>query len=76
MFRSGRMSLTMEEECKLADWIVDMQQRGLPVTKEALADSVKEFLEANSRSNPFINNRPSMLGTTIIYILLQHNTNL
>lgn len=63
IFRSGRTTLTMEEERKLEDWIIDMQQRGLPVTKAKLADSVEQFLNANPRSNVFTNNRPSLLCT-------------
>lgn len=59
-FRSGRTALTAEEEEKLVQWVVDSQCRGLPVTKDQLAESVKEFLDANPRSNTFKGNRPGI----------------
>ena len=60
------MTLTMEEESMFEGWIVDIQQRGIPITKEKLADSVKQFLDANPRPSPFNNNRPSLLSAFIV----------
>ncbi|XP_062711732.1 uncharacterized protein LOC134289617 [Aedes albopictus] len=50
-------SLTHKEEMELEEWIFDMQNRGYPVTKNWLLDSVKQFLDTNNRETRFVNNR-------------------
>ncbi|XP_058817167.1 uncharacterized protein LOC131680470 [Topomyia yanbarensis] len=51
-------NLLMEEENELEAWIIDMQNRGYPITKNWLLDSVKQFMDATPRKNRFVNNRP------------------
>ncbi|XP_065072715.1 uncharacterized protein LOC135697060 [Ochlerotatus camptorhynchus] len=58
-FKPGPHSvLSTEEENKVVTWLCGMQDRGFPVTREALIFKIAEFLSANSRENPFKNNRP------------------
>lgn len=52
--------LTPEEEKQIVDWLGGMQDRGFPVTREALMYKVNEFLTENSRENPFKNNQPGI----------------
>ncbi|XP_021694822.1 uncharacterized protein LOC110674792 [Aedes aegypti] len=44
-------ALLPEEEKEIEEWIFDMQNRGYPITKNWLLDSVKEYLDANNREN-------------------------
>lgn len=52
--------LSTEEEKKVVSWLYGMQDRGFPVTRDALIFKISEFLSVNSRENPFKNNRPGM----------------
>lgn len=48
--------LTKEEEQNL--WITLLSERGFPVTKNLLLDSVHLLLKTVKRENPFTNGRP------------------
>lgn len=50
--------LTHEEENILEKWILNSYQKGFPVRKFDIQVSVKEFLDANPRENPFCDNLP------------------
>lgn len=50
--------LTNDEERLLEEWILDGCRKGYPVRKYDIQASVKEFLDANIRDNPFKNNFP------------------
>ena len=57
--RSGPPSiLTKAEESRLADWLMEVAQRGFGLTKDDLLDAVKKLVEADKRKTPFVNNRP------------------
>ncbi|CAB3988957.1 tigger transposable element-derived 6 [Paramuricea clavata] len=48
--------LTKSEE--IADWLIEMSNRGFGVSKSDLLQTVKNFLDKDSRSTPFKNNKP------------------
>lgn len=50
--------LTDEEEHQLVEWILENQRKGFPKRKIDLQLSVKEFLDASERPNPFKDNLP------------------
>lgn len=50
--------LSDEEESVLEKWIVESCKKGFPQRKEDLQINVKEFLDNNKRSSPFLNNYP------------------
>ena len=57
--RSGPSSiLTKAEESRLADWLIELAQRGFGHSKDDLLDAVKKLVEADGRKTPFVNNRP------------------
>ena len=59
VFRTGPATvLTQGEEIELENWLIDMQKRGFPVTKQMLLGNVKQFLDANPRDNTFLGNMP------------------
>nr|CAI5842345.1 unnamed protein product [Callosobruchus analis] len=49
--------LSLEETC-LTDWIYACQNKGFPLRIEDVLESVKGFLDANPRDNPFTENMP------------------
>ncbi|GBP22503.1 hypothetical protein EVAR_78681_1 [Eumeta japonica] len=49
----------VNEEQKIVDWILFRAQRGLPVTKTELLDSVEQYVKLLKKETPFIDNRPS-----------------
>lgn len=50
--------LSNDEENCLKDWIAECQNKGFPVRIEDIMESVKGFLDANPRTNAFVDNRP------------------
>lgn len=50
--------LTTEEEALLKNWITTSCMKGFPRREQNIRESVKEFLDAVPRQNPFKNNRP------------------
>ena len=50
--------LTSQEEKVLVSWIISLQKKGFPRRPEDVQDSVKCFLDAAGRENPFVDNRP------------------
>lgn len=50
--------LTVEEEQKIIDWLIDNHSKGFPRRKHDVQTVVKEFLDASPRENPFSNNLP------------------
>ncbi|XP_031332059.1 uncharacterized protein LOC116162555 [Photinus pyralis] len=56
--------LSLEEENRLKNWIITCQDKGFPVRVEDIQDSVKGFLDANPRANPFTDNRPGREAVT------------
>lgn len=50
--------LTEQEETELVEWIFYCCQRGFPVTKHQLIESVKLLCDNDKRKTPFVNNRP------------------
>ncbi|XP_025161698.1 uncharacterized protein LOC112590140 isoform X1 [Harpegnathos saltator] len=50
--------LTPDEEDLLVKWIFHSSDKGFPVTKDQLLDSVKILILELKRDNPFTNNRP------------------
>lgn len=57
--------LTANEEQLLVDWILESQAKGFPRRKVDLQISVKQFLDADKRPNPFKNNMPGNLLSLI-----------
>ena len=51
--------LSEEEENDIVKWILYCAERGFPVSKSQLLDSVQKFLSTSKKENPFKNNRPS-----------------
>lgn len=47
--------LSNEEEKTLVDWIFHLSQRGFPVTKNQLLDSVQMLIRSLQRENVFVN---------------------
>jgi hypothetical protein len=57
--RSGPPTvLTKEEETCLAEWLVEMKQRGCAFSKNDIFHHVKKMLDDDQRETPFTNNRP------------------
>lgn len=50
--------LSKEEEDKLVSWILESHRKGFPRRKLDIQLSVKDFLDANRRPNPFRDNTP------------------
>lgn len=50
--------LTKEEEDRILKWIIERCQKGSPVNKDGLLDSVKKLLDLSGRKTFFKNNRP------------------
>ncbi|XP_066592978.1 uncharacterized protein [Prorops nasuta] len=50
--------LTAEEEADFVTWILYCAERGFPVTKRHLLDTVKKYVIDAGRNNPFKNDRP------------------
>lgn len=50
--------LTSKEEKLIEDWIIASQKKGFPIRLEDVQESVKKFLDANPRENPFKENKP------------------
>ncbi|XP_030752340.1 uncharacterized protein LOC115879587 [Sitophilus oryzae] len=50
--------LSLDEETRLKDWICACQKKGFPLRIEDVQHSVKGFLDAYPRENPFIDNMP------------------
>ena len=50
--------LSPDEEELLVKWIFHSADKGFPVTKDQLFDSVKLLIKELKRDNPFTNNRP------------------
>ncbi|XP_063864311.1 uncharacterized protein LOC135102737 isoform X3 [Scylla paramamosain] len=50
--------LSMEEEKKLVDWLIEVPQRGFGRTKDDLKDMVKTILDDREERTVFKNNRP------------------
>lgn len=50
--------LSKEEENILEDWIKDMANKHIPITKEELLDSVQRVIVDKNQETPFTNNRP------------------
>lgn len=53
-----RSVLTKVEEQKIVQWLIGMQERGFPLSKQTMMIKVQEFLASNPRETPFKNNRP------------------
>jgi len=62
--------LTKIEEELLADWLIEMSRRGIPINKENLLDSVQGIIRTDGRPNPFTNDRP---GKDWFHAFLQRN---
>ena len=50
--------LNVEEEGRLADWMIDMSKIGYGRTRQELLDTVQKIIQADGRPNPFKNGRP------------------
>lgn len=50
--------LRHDEEEDIVKWIVYCADRGYPIIKDTLFNSVQKYLVAEKRKNPFKNNRP------------------
>ena len=50
--------LSEAEEQEIINWILHKAERGYPVTKTQLLDSVQNYIEFLKRKTPFTNNRP------------------
>ncbi|XP_022826400.1 uncharacterized protein LOC111356328 [Spodoptera litura] len=50
--------LTVDEEAKIAEWIVNKAKLGFPMHPEEVFDTVENFLTANNRKSKFTGNRP------------------
>jgi len=59
MARKGPQTyLRTEEENNLVEWIFYLSERGFPVNKNQLLDSVRDIIVELKRETPFVNNRP------------------
>ena len=55
--RSGPPSiLTKAEETRIAEWLVEMANRGFGLSKDDLLDTVKTLVDKDKRATPFTNN--------------------
>lgn len=52
--------LSTDEEKAVVSWLCGMQDRGFPVTREALLFKIKELLSADLRVHPFKDKRPGV----------------
>ena len=50
--------LTVAEEDKLADWLVERSKRGFGLSVSEFLDYVQKFIEKDNRETPFQRNRP------------------
>ncbi|XP_076670556.1 uncharacterized protein LOC143369932 [Andrena cerasifolii] len=50
--------LSEAEEQEIVNWILHKAERGYPVTKTELLNSVQKYIESLKRKTPFTNNRP------------------
>jgi len=50
--------LSTNEEQLLEEWIIKMSQRGLPLIRDNLLDSIQQILNEDNRQTPFNLNRP------------------
>ena len=50
--------LTVAEENKLADWLVERSKRGFGLSVNEFLDSVQKFIGKDNRKTPFRGNRP------------------
>ncbi|KAF2896741.1 hypothetical protein ILUMI_09437, partial [Ignelater luminosus] len=50
--------LSIEEEKKLVDWIINMAKCGFPLKKDDLLNTVHTIIKEDGRKNPFKNGRP------------------
>ena len=50
--------LSEAEEQVIVNWILYKAERGYPVTKTELLDSIQKYIESLKRDTPFIENRP------------------
>jgi hypothetical protein len=50
--------LKKEEEAALVTWLKDLGDRGVPVTKEQLMESVHQIIKNTEKRTPFLNQRP------------------
>lgn len=64
--------LTEEEENLLEKWLIESHQKGFPRRKIDLQVSVKNFMDADGRPNPFKNNTPGKNPISIIKYSLIH----
>lgn len=53
------LCLTVAEEDKLADWLVERSTRGFGLSVSEFLDSVQKFIEKDKRGTPFPRNHPS-----------------
>lgn len=57
--RSGPTAVfTDEEEQVLVDWIVSVNKRGFPLTKNMFLDNIQLFVKELKKNNPFTEGRP------------------
>jgi len=49
---------TEEEEAKIVNWIIYRAERGYPVTKTELLDSIQKYVDQLKKATPFNENRP------------------
>lgn len=54
----GPSTYLSKEEEKLCEWIIYLGQRGFPVTKTKLLESVQALVTELGRETPFVNNKP------------------
>lgn len=50
--------LTVDEEAKISDWIINKAKLGFPIHPEEVFDTVENFMTINNRKNKFTGNRP------------------
>uniref|UniRef100_A0A182PX43 HTH CENPB-type domain-containing protein n=1 Tax=Anopheles epiroticus TaxID=199890 RepID=A0A182PX43_9DIPT len=50
--------LTFEEEKQITLWIIEMQRRGFPVTRQHLLRKIADYVRLNSKTTPFKDNQP------------------
>lgn len=64
--RGPAIVLSSEEETVLEKWILQSCRKGFPQRKEDLQLSIKQFLDKNQHSSPYLNNYPGNLFQSII----------
>lgn len=50
--------LTVAEESKLGDWLVDRSKRGFGLSVDEFLDSIQKFIQKDKRKTPFKTSRP------------------